>query len=145
MFIGTVLKSLEIEDLVCCNGISRSSFLARSFIRSEEHSSSLEQAGSKSFNNNNVTPSEGEDKFYEASEDLVDPECLASPISHPFEDALLKLPTFTRISGLLPVDTVQNRMEDVELTDTLDSFVKAQIIIYDQNSSLYNNIDMQVD
>uniref|UniRef100_A0A2C9U4Y6 Integrase catalytic domain-containing protein n=1 Tax=Manihot esculenta TaxID=3983 RepID=A0A2C9U4Y6_MANES len=144
MFIGTVLKSLEIEDLVCCNGISRSSFLARSFIRSEEHSSSLEQAGSKSFNNNNVTPSEGEDKFYEASEDLVDPECLASPISHPFEDALLKLPTFTRISGLLPVDTVQNRMEDVELTDTLDSFVKAQIIIYDQNSSLYNNIDMQV-
>ncbi|XP_037495569.1 uncharacterized protein LOC105636609 isoform X2 [Jatropha curcas] len=143
MFIGTVLKSLEIEDLVCCSGISRPSFLARSFIRSADENSSLEEAGSHSFDNDNVTPSDGEDKFYEASEDIVDFEYLTPRNALPF-DASLKPPSFSRLAGLLPSDTVQNNMEGVELTDTLESFVKAQIVIYDHNSPLYNNIDMQV-
>ncbi|EEF45057.1 vacuolar protein sorting-associated protein, putative [Ricinus communis] len=141
MFIGTVLKSLEIEDLVCARNISQPSFLARSFIRIEDGNSSLDDT--QSSDNNNLTPSEGEDKFYEASENLVDPD-LAFQNPLPFETALLKPPNFGRIAGLLPGDTVQNKMEDIELTNDLDSFVKAQIVIYDHNSSLYSNIDMQV-
>lgn len=139
MFIGTVLKSLEIEDLVCCNSTSRPCFLARSFVQSSDSHSFYDQ-----FDNNNSTPSEGDDKFYEAPENLVDSEYLSSQNSLSLENSSFKPPSFSRIAGLLPVDTVQAKTEDIELMDTLDSFVKAQIIIYDQNSSLYNNVDTQV-
>ncbi|XP_050223282.1 uncharacterized protein LOC126673249 [Mercurialis annua] len=142
MFIGTVLKSLEIEDLISRSIISRPTFLARSFIRSEDESSSLDEP--QNLDNSMPTPREGEDEFYEASENLVDPEYLSSQSSLPFEIPLLKPPVFVRIPGLLPGDTAQNRTEGIEPTNTLDTFVKAQIVIYDRNSSLYNNIDMQV-
>ncbi|WCJ20748.1 hypothetical protein M5689_002962 [Euphorbia peplus] len=117
MFIGTVLKSLEIEDLVC--------------------------DVIESFNNNNRTGSEGED-FFEASENLVDSEYLTPKNSLSFDNVWLKPPSFSRVTGLLPTGTSQKKTQDIELDKTLDSFVKAQIIIYDQNSLLYKNMDMQV-
>ncbi|GFZ15404.1 pleckstrin homology (PH) domain-containing protein [Actinidia rufa] len=60
------------------------------------------------------------------------------------DKSYLKPPSFSRISGLLPNDSLQDRVDTVESPDTLDSFVKAQIVIYDQNSVLYHNIDKQV-
>ncbi|KAL5073537.1 hypothetical protein RYX36_012521 [Vicia faba] len=50
--------------------------------------------------------------------------------------------TFSRITGLLPSDASSTSTK--ELSDTLESFVKAQIVIYDQNSTLFNNTDKQV-
>ncbi|CAK7336101.1 unnamed protein product [Dovyalis caffra] len=144
MFIGTVLKSLEIEDLVCCNGVSQPCFLATSFVQSSDAYSSFDDTGNRTFDNNNSTPSEGEDKFYEAPENLVDSDYLSSQNSLSFEYSSFKHPSFSRIAGSLPGDAVQARTEDTELMDTMDSFVKAQIVIYDQNSPLYKNIDMQV-
>ncbi|KAH7549714.1 hypothetical protein JRO89_XS13G0070800 [Xanthoceras sorbifolium] len=156
MFIGTVLKSLEIEDLVCFNQVSRHCYLARSFIRSEDAHLSFDDTGNKSFGTNDLAQSEGDDKFYEAPETLVDSvdqtmqspqnksKHLSSQTSFPSENLSLKTPSFSRIAGLLPDDALQNRTESIELTETLDSFVKAQIVIYDQNSPLYNNIDKMV-
>lgn len=147
MFIGTVLKSLEIEDLVSCNRLSRPCFLARSVIRSAASHSSFYDAGSQSFESNNATPSEGDDNFYEAPENLVDSvdHPMQSPRNESGSEILsLKPPSFDRMAGLLPTDALQTKSQEIELTDTLDSFVKAQIIIYDQNSPRYNNMDNQV-
>jgi vacuolar protein sorting-associated protein 13A/C len=156
MFIGTVLKSLEIEDLVCRNRGSRPCFLARSFIGNADANSSSYDVEDQNFDGNNVTPSEGDDKFYEAPENLIDSvnHSMQSPSNkseypgsqnlHRSEILSLKPPSFSRIAGLLPTDAFQTRRQDIELTDTLDSFVKAQIIIYDQNSPRYSNIDNQV-
>lgn len=154
MFIGTVLKSLEVEDLICRNKVSRPCFLARSFIGSTDANSSFYDVGDQS-TDNCVTPS-GDDKFYEAAENLVDSvdnppwspknesECLGSSNLPRSEILSLKPPSFNRISGLLPTDAIGTKRQDIELSDTLDSFVKAQIIIYDRNSPGYNNIDNQV-
>lgn len=144
MFIGTVLKSLEIEDLVCCNGVSQPCFLARSFVQSSDVHSSFDDSGNQTFDNNNLTPSEEEDMFFEAPENLVNSDSLSSQNSLSFDFASFKPPSFSRIAGLLPGDVVQARMNDFEIIDTMYSFVKAQIVIYDQNSSSYKNIDMQV-
>lgn len=153
MFIGTVLKSLEIEDLVGIHGVSRHCYLARSFIHSSDAHLSSDEPAIRSVDSNDL--SEGE-KFYEAPEDLVDsadhamqsPQTvsknLSSQIWLPSENLSLKTPSFIRLAGLIPDDTVENRMEDAEVTETLDSFVKAQIVIYDQNSLLYHNIDKRV-
>ncbi|KAK6251014.1 hypothetical protein SCA6_005019 [Theobroma cacao] len=154
MFIGTVLKSLEIEDMICCNTVSRPCYLARSFIRSADAQSLLDDAEKQ--NLESKSPSEGDDKFYEAPESLVDPAECTTPTprkAYEFgslqkflssEKTSLTTLTFSRVSGLLPEDNLLLRREDIGLSDTLDSFVKAQIVIYDQNSPLYNNIDMQV-
>uniref|UniRef100_A0A6N2K527 PH domain-containing protein n=1 Tax=Salix viminalis TaxID=40686 RepID=A0A6N2K527_SALVM len=144
MFIGTVLKSLEIEDLVCCNGVSQPCFLARSFVQSSDVHSSFDDSGNQTFDNNNLTPSEEEDMFFEAPENLVNSDSLSSQNSLSFDFTSFKPPSFSRIAGLLPGDVVQARMNDFEIIDTMYSFVKAQIVIYDQNSSSYKNIDMQV-
>ncbi|XWS38677.1 hypothetical protein CRYUN_Cryun19dG0151500 [Craigia yunnanensis] len=155
MFIGTVLKSLEIEDLICCNTVSQPCFLARSFIRSADSHSLLDDAENQSFENNDLSPSEGDDKFYEAPENLVDSVECTTPTPRKTcelvglqkfcssEKTSLKT-SFSRVTGLLPDDNLLLRREDVELSDTLGSFVKAQIVMYDQNSPLYNNIDMKV-
>lgn len=132
MFIGTVLKSLEIEDLVSGNSISQPRYLARSFIRNAETRLTSGATENQSFNGSELTPTEG-DEFYEAPENLVDPESL-----------LLKSPRFTRIPGLLPGYGHEESKESIELNGSLDSFVKAQIVRYDQSSPLYHNIDMQV-
>ncbi|OMP08180.1 hypothetical protein COLO4_06705 [Corchorus olitorius] len=155
MFIGTVLKSLEIEDLICCNTVSRPCYLARSFIRSADACSSMDDAGNQSVESNDVSPSEGEDKFFEAPESLVDsadcttatPQKASGLVLQRFfsaKEPSFMAPSFSRVTGLLPDDNLLVRREDNEVTDTLDSFVKAQIVIYDQNSPLYNNIDMKV-
>ncbi|XP_068305501.1 uncharacterized protein [Pyrus communis] len=128
MFIGTVLKSLEIEDLVSGHRMSQPRYLARSFTHSAETNLTSGATGNKSFDGSVVIPNG--DEFYEAPENLVDSETL-----------LLKSPRFTRIAGLLPG---LQATKDIELKDPLDSFVKAQIVIYDQNSPLYHNIDMLV-
>lgn len=156
MFIGTVLKSLEIEDLVSgCSG-SQPCFVARSFIHNADAYSTFDDARSLSFENDDIPMVEGDDKFYEAPENLVDsadfssqsPQSLSGHLSHQdslrYENLTLKPPSFTRITGLLPGDTLPTSKEDIKQTDTLDSFVKAQIVIYDQNSPLYTNIDKQV-
>ncbi|KAL6985853.1 hypothetical protein U1Q18_019226 [Sarracenia purpurea var. burkii] len=155
MFIGTVLKSLEIEDLVCRKGMSPPCYLARSFIRTDESSgiSGGHDDQNLSYDSNDLDESEGDDKFYEASDILNDSvgspmrnisEYISSQSSLLSEKSLLKPPSFTRVAGLLPNDSLQTRTEGVELAETLDSFVKAQIVIYDQNSLLYHNIDKQV-
>lgn len=163
MFIGTLLKSLEIEDLVCGKGVSQPCYLARSFIGSVDVPSSFEDAGNPSYDNNGLIQNEGddkffeapEDKFFEAPEDLIDfVDCPMQSLggkhlssqsqnSFPPEKPLLKPPSFSRVAGLLPAEALQTR-RDIDLTDALDSFVKAQIIIYDRNTPLYNNVDKQV-
>lgn len=156
MLIGTLLKSLEIEDLVCLKGVTEPHYLARSFIQNSESHSSSEVVRNQSFDLNDITPSDGDDKFYEAPENLVDSadqvvqssgnlsEYLSPRVSLPPESLLCKMPSFSRIPGLLPDDALQNWMEDVETTESLDSFVKAQIIIYDQNSPSYHDVDKGV-
>lgn len=156
MLIGTVLRSLEIEDLVSSNGISKRRYLARSFIGSADEFSPFDDVKSQSFNSDDRAASEGEDKFYEA------PESLADPVDSPMQSSMsvsdnqradlastsqtlsLKPPSFIRSPGLLPYDTHETKGGDSELKDTLNSFVKAQITVLDHNSALYNNIDKQV-
>lgn len=156
LFIGTLLKSLEIEDLVSKSDISESRYLARSFIRNIDASSSFDDAKNQGLDTDEKMASEGDDKFYEAPENLLDPTD-SSPLSSinmtenenpevisQFQKMFLKPPSFSRIAGLLPYVTPWSPQENIDPTDTLDSFVKAQIVIYDQNSPLYHNIDKQV-
>lgn len=150
MFIGTMLKSLEIEDMICCSTVSKPCYLARSFIRSADAHSVLDDASIV------LSPSEGDEKFYEAPENLVDSVESTTPTPRKASELVslqgflssgkTSLPTqsFSRVTGLLPDGKLLPRTEDIELSDTLNSFVKAQIVIYDQNSPLYDNIDMKV-
>lgn len=158
LFVGTLLKSLEIEDLVYQNGASQSRYLARSFVRSADACSSLDDAKNQSLSSEERTVSEGDDKFYEAPDDLV--EAADSPyqssahtedaqgliVASPLQKLFLKPPSFRHIDGLLPCDISLSKRDyiEVEQTSTLDSFVKAQIVVYDQGSSLYDNVDTQV-
>ncbi|GKU95669.1 hypothetical protein SLEP1_g9000 [Rubroshorea leprosula] len=156
MFIGTMLKSLEIEDLICHNRVSQPCYLARSFIRAIDADLSFNNIENKSFNSNDLSPREGDEKFYEAPENLFDSgdyttlssdnmsEYPSSQISLSLGSPSLKTPSFLHIAGLLPDDNILSKREDIEISDTLDSFVKAQIVIYDRNSPLYNNNDMRV-
>lgn len=156
MFIGTVLKSLEIEDLVSSIQTSQHCYLARSFIRSSDANFSFDESEGQNFETNELGQSEGDDQFYEAPESLSDsfdqttqsplktPKYLSFRASFPSENLSLRTPSFSRIAGLLPDDALNNMTENIELAETLDSFVKAQIVIYDQNSVLYNHIDKRV-
>lgn len=104
------------------------------------------------FDSSDFEQCEGDDNFYEASENLNDSvdspmrnisEYLSSRSSQ-LEKSLLKPPSFSRVTGLLPNDSLQSSSDGVKSGDKLDSFVKAQIIIYDQSSLLYHNIDKRV-
>nr|DAD18267.1 TPA_asm: hypothetical protein HUJ06_019730 [Nelumbo nucifera] len=152
MFIGTVLTSLEIEDLVCSKGMNRPHFLARSFIRSTDSSTfdeslSTENAVCWSCSSNDQNQGDGDDGFFEASEELVDlvdyPE-QPSGNSIPSIKLSINPPSFSCIRGLLPNAGPQKVTEGMEITDNLDSFVKAQIVIFDHNSPLYDNVDKWV-
>nr|AFN89138.1 vacuolar protein sorting 13 [Mesembryanthemum crystallinum] len=142
MFIGTVLKSLEIEDLVC-GGTSRRRYLARSFIRGPDVTLGFEDTVNRS--NSNDLLSEGDDNFYEASENLPDTD---SPMHSSGDFApdvsAFKPPSFNRVPGLLPDNSFQSTTETMGQVDELDSFVKAQIVIYDQNSPFYSKTDKMV-
>ncbi|VVA93348.1 unnamed protein product [Arabis nemorensis] len=133
MFIGTMLKSLEIEDLVSHSGLNEPCYLARSFIQSSVLPS-FEDAESRNLEGIDRTSSEGEEKFYEAAEILVDSIDYTS----------LRTPSFSRVDGLLPAYNKNITRPSNETTDSLDSFVKAQIVIYHQTSPQYKNIDNQV-
>ncbi|KAF9624988.1 hypothetical protein IFM89_016808 [Coptis chinensis] len=160
MFIGAVLKSLEIEDLVYWEGTSRPRYLARSLIKNTniptiDSTPSPGDARNRSSSGTEVAQSDGEDKFFEASENLNDfvdcqvqlsgniSEYLSAERSFSSGKIPMNPPSFSRISGLLPDSEPQRGNENFK-SDTLDSFVKAQIVIYDQMSPLYNNIDKQV-
>ncbi|KAL3619418.1 hypothetical protein CASFOL_036988 [Castilleja foliolosa] len=149
LFIGTVLKALEIEDLVCRKGASQV-YLARSFIRNADAPSLLE-------NTDNLTRanSEGDDEFYEASENLNDSvgspmtpgdetDRMSSRIITESDYSYMKAPSFTRVAGILPFDGTHMEDGQKEVTDASDSFVKAQIVILDQNSPLYSSVDTKV-
>ncbi|XP_031125724.1 uncharacterized protein LOC116028070 isoform X1 [Ipomoea triloba] len=152
IFIGTVLKSLEIEDLVCPSGMLQPCYLARSFISSDTQI--VIDAQGQGCNSNSSSQFEAEEKFYEAPEDLNDidsPHALGggSGLLSPTTSfspgrTIIKAPSFNRIAGLLPTEATENGSNLMEVTDTFDSFVKAQVIIFDQNSPLYSNIDTKV-
>ncbi|XP_075505709.1 uncharacterized protein LOC142542773 isoform X1 [Primulina tabacum] len=154
VFIGMVLKALEIEDLVCSKGTSRTCYLARSFIRNEEAPFSLGNTEIATHSSNDVNKYDGDDEFFEASESLLDSvgsplspadglEHMSSRITTPSPSSSLTTPSFVRVPGLLPGDTHLNAGQ-MGVTDALDSFVKSQMIIFDQNSTLYANVDKQV-
>ncbi|KAK7307747.1 hypothetical protein VNO77_41077 [Canavalia gladiata] len=156
IFVGTILKSLEIEDLVCCSQQRpQPCFLARSFIGTADENSFFYNAMTEDGESSGLIPTESDDKFYEAPETLADGADY--PMQSPsgtsvypcnslsetqFNYSSLEPPKFSRIAGLLPSDTPDSKQ--LELNDTLESFVKAQMVIYDQNSTLYKNTDNQV-
>lgn len=144
IFIGTVLKALEIEDLYCCKGTAQICYLARSFIRSADSPSLLVNADSQTESSNDGSQLEGDDEFYEASEDLNG--SVGSPLSPATiaDSSDFEAPCFTRVTGLLPFGVTHVEAGEMGVIDSLDSFVKAQIVISDQNSPLYTNVDNQV-
>lgn len=161
IFIGTLLKSLEIEDQFFCGGTAVPRFVARSFINITEdatlHSStSFTDVIGQNVSNSPLNHTDSEDKFFEASDDLDDladhpvqrqgstSEYFSAKCSFPSPKPSIKPPSFSRIPGLIPDAELQSRSLSLEMTDTLDSFVKAQIVIYDQASPQYNNIDNRV-
>ena len=56
----------------------------------------------------------------------------------------LQPPAFSRIPGLLPDSEIKMVGFTSAGSGTSDSFVKAQIVIYDQQSLQYNNLDTRV-
>ena len=133
--------------------MSKPCYLARSFIGTADANPSFDDNMRQGFETGDLTPTEADDKFYEAPETLVDGsdysmqspggrmECSSSSqIQIQPGHSSLKPPKFSRIAGLLPTTGT----EGIELIDSLESFVKAQIVIYDKNSPDYNTIDKQV-
>jgi len=129
--------------------------MARSYIGTADENSLLYNNMIKCVESSVLIPTESDDQFYEAPETLA--ESVDYPMQSPrgtseyrsssssdmrFNYSSLTLPKFSRITGLLPSDSPSRK--ELELNDTLESFVKAQIIIYDQNSSQYKNTDKQV-
>lgn len=141
MFIGTVLKALEVEDLISYGERHHPCYLARSFIGSNDEPFLLgNSSGNDTFESGDFGQGEGDDRFYEASETLNE----ESPRVVPSDNLVLKAPSFNHVTGLLPTDKTHFGTDNTEVSDTVDSFVKAQIIVFDQNSVLYNNIDTKV-
>lgn len=154
MFIGTILKSLEIEDLICSKTNSQSCYLARSFVNGEETPSFSVYSENQGSDNSDLTPIEGDEKFFEAAETLVDNTDyqIQSPgkdLEYVKSQSSLQWkkfppPRFSRIAGLLPPGGSETHSAYNEQSVTLDNFVKAQIALYDQNSPRYYDVDKQV-
>nr|XP_027080056.1 uncharacterized protein LOC113703042 isoform X2 [Coffea arabica] len=152
MFIGMVLKSLEVEDLICRKGRSQYCYLARSVIRSSDALSLSNVNGDGTFVSDDLSQGEGEDEFYEASETLNDespqswgtqPDYFSSQNFLSVDNTIRAL-SFSRLSGLLPANNSHPGDDNMEVNDTLDSFVKAQVIFYDKNSSLDEGVETKV-
>ncbi|KAH9610754.1 hypothetical protein KSS87_017342 [Heliosperma pusillum] len=143
MFIGTLLKSLEIEDLVC-EAKSERHYMARSFIRGPDVTSVSEDMLSPSCSGYDIS-TDGDENFYEASENLpeTDSPTQSSGILSP-EVSAFRPPGFNKVPGLLPDTSFQSTEETIGHIDELNSFIKAQIVIYDQNSPFYNRTDKMV-
>ncbi|EPS74221.1 hypothetical protein M569_00532, partial [Genlisea aurea] len=152
VFIGTVVKALEIEDMFCPREPAQICYLARSFIKAADSpslfnitSSGLDQIISE-FEKN-----DGDEEFYEASENLNDSTSSTMSPTHEMQSQILsqsgiydlKEPIFMRSASLLP--PYINHLEEDQLRgDDTESFVKSQIIMLDQNSPLYSDVDKQV-
>ncbi|KAL8529518.1 hypothetical protein ACS0TY_006808 [Phlomoides rotata] len=154
IFIGTVLKALEIEDLICHKGTPEICYIARSFIKNAHTPSLLDNTNDLTRASNDFSQSEGDDEFYEASDNLND--SVGSPLGPVDEmvysssritaqgSSFFKAPSFVRVAGLLPFDINPLEAGQMGVPDSFNSFVKAQIVIFDPNSSLYSNVDKQV-
>uniref|UniRef100_J3N503 PH domain-containing protein n=1 Tax=Oryza brachyantha TaxID=4533 RepID=J3N503_ORYBR len=156
LLIGTILRSLEIEDQYYYPGSPVPRYLARSFINSTQTKevptpSQKNSAGPKG---TSLKKSESEERFFEASDDFDEFE---TPMLHersisdyfstqnflPTNLPSLQPPAFSRIPGLMP----DSELQSAGFTSggiTFDSFVKAQMVIYDQQSPQYNNLDNRV-
>ncbi|KAK9698879.1 hypothetical protein RND81_08G137700 [Saponaria officinalis] len=141
MFIGTILKSLEIEDLVC-EGKSERHYMARSFIRGLDVT--LVSEDTNQGRSDNDISTEGDEQFYEASESLPETDSPSQSSGRLSPVSAFRPPGFNRMPGLLPDASFQSTEEMVGKIDELNSFVKAQIVIYDQNSPLYGSTDKMV-
>ncbi|WVZ57683.1 hypothetical protein U9M48_008037 [Paspalum notatum var. saurae] len=157
LLIGTILGSLEIEDQYYYPGSPMPRFLARSFINSMQ-TQEVSPPSRKNSAGPRGTPlkkNDSEENFFEAADDFDDfetPMLQDRTISDYFSTQnflptslpSLQPPTFNRIPGLIPDSELQSVGFTLEGSGTFDSFVKAQIVIYDQQSSQYNNLDNRV-
>lgn len=166
MAIGAVLESLEIEDAFVGKGSPSCQFLVRSFIKNSNKASGTRKNSlggvkqKKSRNSWGEKQFKGSDYFFETSEDLEDSSehkfqgsRQPSDTASEFFDAASSLaneklhdeiPSFRRIPGLLPNLEEREKSHVLEQPGYLDSFVKAQVILLDQDSPAYTNIDKQV-
>uniref|UniRef100_A0A0Q3N5I8 PH domain-containing protein n=1 Tax=Setaria italica TaxID=4555 RepID=A0A0Q3N5I8_SETIT len=157
LLIGTILGSLEIEDQYYYPGSPVPRFLARSFINSMQ-TQEVPSPSRKNSAGPKGTPlkkNDSEENFFEASDDFDEfetPMLQERTISDYFSTQnflpaslpSLQPPTFSRIPGLIPDSELQTVGFTLDGNDTIDSFVKAQIVIYDQHSPQYNNLDNRV-
>ncbi|KAL6642664.1 hypothetical protein ACP70R_020845 [Stipagrostis hirtigluma subsp. patula] len=157
LLIGTILRSLEIEDQYYYPGSPVPRFLARSFISSMQ-TQEVPSPGRKNSAGSKGTPlkkNDSEENFFEASDDFDEfetPMLKERTISDYFSTQnflptslpSLQPPTFSRIPGLVPDSELQTVGFTLEGSGTCDSFVKAQIVIYDQHSPQYNYLDNRV-
>jgi vacuolar protein sorting-associated protein 13A/C len=98
---------------------------------------------------------DSEENFFEASDDFDEFE---TPVHQertisdyfstqnflPTSVPSLQPPTFNRIPDLIPDTELQTGGFTLDGSGTFDSFVKAQIVIYDQDSPQYNSLDNRV-
>jgi vacuolar protein sorting-associated protein 13A/C len=157
LLIGTILRSLEIEDQYCYPGSPMPRFVARSFINSIQ-TQEVPSPGRKNSAGPEGTPlkkNNSEEYFFEASDDFDEfetPMVKERTISDYFSAQnflpsslpSLRPPEFDRIPGLIPDNEIEIVGFTLDGSSTFDSFVKAQIVIYDQQSPLYKNVDNRV-
>lgn len=157
LLIGTILRSLEIEDQYYYPGSPVPRYLARSFINSMQ-TKEASTPGRKNSSGPKGTPlkkSDSEDRFFEASDDFDEfetPMLQERSKSDYFSTQnflstglpSLQPPAFSRIPDLIPDSELQTVGFTLEGSGTFDSFVKAQIVIYDQKAPQYNNLDNRV-
>lgn len=149
------MRSLEIEDQYCCKELDMPRYLARSFVDNIETSRSSSSSLNQEIKRNSLSKSGSEDKFFEALEDLDSlndtPSSQKSMLksfstlrSLPSSIISLGPPNFCRVPALIPDIDLPTGSLNSEKSDTLHSFVKARMIIYDQRSPSYANIDNKV-
>ncbi|PNT67930.1 hypothetical protein BRADI_3g33740v3 [Brachypodium distachyon] len=157
LLIGTILRSLEIEDQYFYPGSPVPRYLARSFINSMQ-TKEVPSPARKSSSGTKGSPlkkNDSEESFFEASDDFDEfetPKLRERSISDYFSTQnilptglpALQPPAFSRIPGLLPDSEIKMVGFTSEGSSTFDSFVKAQIVIFDQQSLQYENLDTRV-
>eukprot|EP01018_Ginkgo_biloba_P007916 Gb_35998 [translate_table: standard] len=167
MSIGAVLQSLEIEDAFGGQGCPPCQFLARSFIEnsSQAHGHRKPSLGGetakefqKALENKQL---DGNECSFDTSEDPVDsPEefqiegsikptktvsdYFDAESSHVNDELSKEALSFMRVPGLLPDLEEKHSSHVLEHMGKLDSFVKAQIMLFNEDSPAYANVDKQV-
>ncbi|KAL5230936.1 hypothetical protein ABZP36_029712 [Zizania latifolia] len=157
LLIGTILRSLEIEDQCYYPGSPVPRYLARSFINSMQAKevSTPSRKNSVGPKDTTLNKNDSEERFFEASDDFDEFEtpmlhersildCFSTQSFLPASLPSLQPPAFSRIPGLMPDTELQSAGFTSEGDVTFDSFVKAQMVIYDQQSPQYNNLDNRV-